>query len=122
MPIRGHGIDIVATARIADLLDRHGERLTTRCFTDAERAYCEANRRRRVAAKEAVLKALGTGWSGGITWQDVAVERLETGEPRVVLTGRAAAVAAERGIERWWLSLSHIEDRAVASVVAEGGQ
>jgi len=127
MPIRGHGIDLVPTERIARMLEQHGETFSDRCFTDAERAYCEANPNRRVehyaarfAAKEAVLKALGTGWQGGITWQDVEVTRRGSGEPGVQIHAEAARVATERGIARWWLSLTHVEDHAMASAIAEG--
>lgn len=123
--IVGHGIDIVENARIASMLETHGDRFTERVFTVTERSYADHGQRRRVeryavrfAAKEAVLKALGTGWSEGISWTDVEVLRLATGEPRVLLTGRAAEIAAERGIGAWSLSLSHTEQFAVASAIA----
>jgi holo-[acyl-carrier protein] synthase len=128
MPICGHGIDIVATERVQALIDRHGERFLQRCFTDEERAYCEANPRRRVehyagrfAAKEAVLKVLGTGWAAGITWRDIAVTRDASGKPGVALTGQAGSMAQRCGITRWWLSLSHIETHAIASALGEDG-
>src|SRR2546429_96084 len=83
MPILGHGIDIVETRRIADLLENHGERFLERCFTTAEREYCYRNNKRhiehlagRFAAKEAVLKVLGTGWRGGIAWTDIELPQL----------------------------------------------
>ncbi len=82
MPILGHGIDLVEVARVQGMLDTHGERFLARCFTAGEQAYCAANAARmaehlagRFAAKEAVLKVLGTGWSGGIAWTDVEVVR-----------------------------------------------
>jgi len=125
----GHGIDLVPTTRIARMLDKHGETFRLRCFTAGERDYCEANPRRRVehyaarfAAKEAVLKALGTGWSRGITWQDVAVTRDASGQPGVALTGQAGDIAAELGIDRWLVSLSHVDAYALASVIAVSGQ
>jgi holo-[acyl-carrier protein] synthase len=127
MHLIGHGIDLVANDRIARMLDRHGEPFVTRCFTEAERAYCDANPKRRVehyaarfAAKEAVLKALGTGWAGGITWQDVVVTRTDRGQPGVELTGIAAAVADQRGVDHWLLSLSHTDTHAIASAIGVG--
>ena len=123
----GHGIDLVPTDRIARMLERHGETFRLRCFTPGERADCERNPKRRAehyaarfAAKEAVLKALGTGWSQGITWQDVAVTRDAQGRPGVALTGRAAEFAAAQGIDHWLLSLSHVEAYAIASAIAVG--
>ncbi len=127
--IRAHGIDIVEVGRIAAMLEAHPERFTERVFTVGERAYAEAGQRRRVeryavrfAAKEAVLKALGTGWGEGIAWTDVEVLRAPSGEPSLRLAGRAAEIAAERGISGWSLSLSHTEQYAVASAIGFGGE
>jgi len=123
MRIIGHGIDIVETERIARLLDEHGERFLARCFTRAERAYSDERRRRlehlagRFAAKEAILKVLGTGWSGGIAWTDAEIVKTPSGRPDVLLHGRCAEVAAERGIDEWWLSISHIPTHATASAI-----
>ncbi|MEM6552241.1 MAG: holo-ACP synthase [Planctomycetota bacterium] len=128
MRIIGHGVDIVETERVARLLGQHEARFLGRVFTEAERAYCEKNRKRRLehyagrfAAKEAVFKVLGTGWSGGIGWTDAEVVKLASGQPTVVLHGRCAEVAGELGIESWWLSLSHISTHAVASAIGVGG-
>jgi len=125
--ILGHGIDLVDTPRIERLLSQHEGRFLDRVFTEGERAYCEAGGKQRVqryaarfAAKEAVLKVLGTGWSGGIAWTDVEVVREPSGQPRVQLYGEAAAVAQRRGITRWWLSLSHLRGHALASAIGEG--
>lgn len=125
--IRGHGVDIVENARIAAMLEAHAERFTERVFTVTERSYADHGQRKRIeryavrfAAKEAVLKALGTGWSEGIAWTDVEVLRLASGEPRVLLTGRAAEIAAERGITAWSLSMSHTDLYSVASAIAFG--
>ena len=125
MSIIGHGIDIVATDRIQQMLDEHGERFLNRCFTVAEQQYCASNRRRyiehlagRFAAKEAVLKALGTGWRGGIAWTDIEILRQPSGQPGVTLTGECQIVAAARGITRWLISISHIETHATASAIA----
>lgn len=127
MRIVGHGIDLVEVPRIADLVTRHGERFLQRCFTADEIAYCRRGRKRfhehlaaRFAAKEAVLKALGTGRRHGITWTDVAVVRLPTGEPTVQLANVAADVARARGVVTWHLSLTHVTGIAAASVVAVG--
>jgi len=124
-----HGVDLVETARIAGMIERHGERFLQRVFTGDERGYAEGNVRRnehlavRVAAKEAALKALGTGWRSGIAWTDVEVVRRPSGEPGLRLTGRAAEFAERRGISTWLISLSHVGDYAMASVIAlgEGG-
>lgn len=128
MQIIGHGVDIVDTARIARLLDEHGQRFLTRCYTADELAYCDANPTRRVehlagrfAAKEAVLKVLGTGWSGGIAWTDAEIVREDSGRPAVLLHGRCATVAAELGITDWWISISHIKTHSVASAIGVAG-
>jgi molybdenum cofactor biosynthesis protein B len=124
----GHGYDLVDVARIEAMLAEHGDRFTRRCFTAAERAYADAARRRRgeryaarFAAKEAALKALGTGLRGGIRWTDVAVEHERGGRPRLVVTGRCAAEASARGVVGWLVSLSHAAGLAAASVLALGG-
>lgn len=127
MPILAHGIDIVEISRIAEMLDEHGSRFVERCFTDAERDYAEASQKRRLeryavrfAAKEAVLKALGTGWRNGISWRDVGVVHEPSGRPRVVLDGRCAEIAREMGITNWHVSLSHTDLVAMASVIGVG--
>lgn len=126
MPILGHGIDLTEVDRIEEMLAEHGDRFLQRCFTPREIADAGDGPRRtehlaaRFAAKEAALKALGTGWAQGVGWTDVAVHRAESGKPELIVTGRAAAVAAERGITRWQVSLTHTKDHAVASVIAEG--
>ena len=75
----------------------------------------------RFAAKEAALKALGTGWSEGVGWTDVEVVRDAIGRPGLMVTGKAAEIAAGRGIEAWHVSLTHTGTHAMASVIAEGG-
>jgi len=126
MAIVGHGVDIVEVSRIAGMIDRHGERFLERCFTPGERAYAELRKRSvehlagRFAAKEAVLKALGTGWRNGIAWTDVEVVLRPSGAPEVRLHGAAAEAARALGAASWWLSISHTESYAVASAVAEG--
>lgn len=127
MPIVGHGVDLVENARIAAMLEAHADRFTERCFTVTERSYAEQGGRHRIqryavrfAAKEAVLKALGTGWTDGIAWTDLEVLRLPSGEPRLLISGRAAEVAADKGIRRWWLSMSHTDVWSIASAIAWG--
>lgn len=121
-----HGVDLVENARFASLLDRHPERARRRLFTEAELAYASGKKREiehlaaRFAAKEAVLKALGTGWSGGIAWTDVEVTRADNGRPGVRLSGLAAETAERLGISDWLLSLSHTEHDAMASAIALG--
>jgi holo-[acyl-carrier protein] synthase len=127
MRIIGHGVDLVEIARIERMLDDHGDRFVARCYTPEERAYADASAAvrgeryaARFAAKEAVLKALGTGLRDGIEWTDIGVTRDASGAPSVHLVGRAAEVAAARGIEAWNLSLSHAGGMAMASVIASG--
>ena len=124
MPILGHGIDIVETSRIRALVDNHGQHFLDRVFTPAEQAYCARNRKRyfehlsgRFAAKEAVLKVLGTGWRGGIAWTDIEILPEPSGQPKVQLTGECLRIATELGIGRWHVSISHIETHATASAI-----
>ncbi len=119
-----HGIDLAEVARVGDMIDRHGDRFLERCFTPRERAYCDERPKRRAehyaarfAAKEAVLKAIGTGWSGGIAWTDVEVVRAPEGPVHIELHGEAAAIARCEGIAGWALSLTHTGSSAMASVI-----
>lgn len=127
MRIVGHGIDIVETARIRRMADQHGQHFLDRVFTPAEQAYCAANHKRkyehlsgRFAAKEAVLKVLGTGWRGGIAWTDIEVVKEPSGQPRIVLSGECQRIANKLGINQWHLSISHIETHATASAIGAG--
>ena len=128
MPILGHGIDIVETGRIRKLVEEHGERFLDRVYTPLEQQYCARNAKRqfehlagRFAAKEAVLKVLGTGWRGGIAWTDVEIVKDPSGQPKIVLTGECARIARELGISRWHVSISHIETHATASAIGMRG-
>jgi holo-[acyl-carrier protein] synthase len=121
-----HGVDIIDVARIAGMIERHADDFWNRVYTPAERAYCDANPKRRAehaaaryAAKEAVLKCLGTGWRDGIAWTDVEVRRHPSGQPFLFLSGQAALIAQSLGIRRWHLSLSHTDSLAIASAIAE---
>lgn len=124
MRVIAHGVDVVAIERIAVLLEAHGERFRTRVYTEGEQRYAEMSPVRRAeryavrfAAKEAALKALGTGLRGGIHWTDIEVVASLTGAPQLILRGEARAVAQRLGIERWLVSLSHSGGIAVASAI-----
>jgi len=124
MAIIGHGIDIVETARIRQLVEEHGKHFLDRCFTEAEQAYCLQNSKRRFehlagrfAAKEAVLKVLGTGWRGGISWTDMEILNEASGQPRLRILGETLRIADEMGITQWHVSISHIETHATASAI-----
>lgn len=122
-----HGVDLVEVARIQRMLAEHGERFLDRVFTAGEQEYAAKSRTRhaehlagRFAVKEAVLKALGTGWSGGIAWTDIDVVRSAAGAPSIVLSGEAGEVAKRLGITQWLVSISHTEVMAIGSVIALG--
>jgi holo-[acyl-carrier protein] synthase len=124
--IVGHGIDIVETARIRKLVADHGEHFLDRVFTQDEQEYCARSKARyyehlagRFAAKEAVLKVLGTGWRGGIAWTDIEVIKEASGQPRIKLRAECERIAMELGIRIWHLSISHIETHATASAIGE---
>jgi holo-[acyl-carrier protein] synthase len=125
--VRGHGVDVFEIDRIRQILQAHGSRFTERCFTPAERSYAECHQKQtpqryavRFACKEAVMKALGSGWGRGVGWRDIEVRRDASGRPSVMLHGRGAEIASELGITSWHVSLSHTRQTAVASVVACG--
>lgn len=121
------GTDAVEVERVARAVGhaRWGERFRQRVYTAGEIAYCARRRRHaesfaaRFAAKEAVMKALGTGYAKGVWWRDIEVVRAG-GPPRIVLRGGAAARAAALGITRWHLTLTHTAGQAMATVIAEG--
>ena len=125
MAIVGHGIDLAEVARIARMRADHGPHFLDRCFTPAEQAYCLGHRDSderfagRFAAKEAILKVLGTGWRGQIAWTDMEILNDPAGKPGVTLSGECARIAAERGIARWFLSITHSAGLAVASAIGE---
>ncbi len=113
------GVDIIEIDRISATIERFGDRFLQRIYTEEEAAYCRGRAPQlaaRFAAKEAVMKALGTG-TRGVGWRDVEVARKRSGEPEIVLHGRAAARAEKLGIDRLAVSLSHSRKYAVASVV-----
>ncbi|MGL4943260.1 MAG: holo-ACP synthase [Thermoguttaceae bacterium] len=126
MQIIGIGTDITECSRIARMLEHHGENFVARVFTPREIAYCQGRRDSvlrfsgRWAAKEAVLKAIGTGWATGITWRDVEVVNAPSGKPSVILTGGAASVAEKLGVNEVMISISHCDSHATAFAVASG--
>ena len=125
--ILGLGTDLVAIARVEELLTRHGERFLRRVFTPAERADCLRRARpavhlaARLAAKEAAMKALGTGWSLGVRWLDVEVRSSGGTPPTIRLDGVARSRAEARGIRDALVSLSHDGGYALAVVMATDG-
>ena len=128
MAIVSIGSDLCQISRIEDVLERRGEGFCARIYSEAERAYCEARPRSRAnhyagrfAVKEAVMKALGTGWGDGVRWVDIETTREPGQAPKIELHGRTKELAAERGISRWHLTITHDAGLAVAFVVAESG-
>ena len=123
--IVGTGVDIAEVARIRAAVDRFGERFLKRVFTPAEVRYCvsKINAAERLAArfaaKEAGMKAIGTGLRHGVTWQDVEVVRLPGQRPQLRFSGKAAEFADALGCKRTHLSLSHTEEQAIAHVILE---
>ncbi len=124
MNVVGIGTDIVESLRIAQMIERHQDLFLTRVYTTHEIQYCSARKAAtqhyagRWAAKEAVLKALGTGWSQGIQWTDVEVQNAEGGAPRIILSGVAAEVAKQMGIDEVLISISHCRTHATAFAIA----
>jgi len=118
-----HGVDMVECARMRQIVDRHGRRFLRRVFTPAELDYCLAKRRSiehlagRFAAKEAVLKVLGTGWRKGINWTDVEIRNGPSGRPLVSLTGLCRKFADEQGLAGILISISHVGSHAIASAI-----
>lgn len=125
--ILGLGTDLVAIARVEALLTRHGDRFLSRVFTPMERAQClrrarpEIHLAARLAAKEAAMKALGTGWSLGVRWLDVEIQSGGDTPPRLRLEGAARLRAEARGIRETLVSLSHDGGYALAFVMATDG-
>jgi len=116
----------VDCTRLGEMIGRHGQRFLTRVFTPAELAYCRGRKREmehlagRFAAKEAVLKVLGTGWRNGICWTDIEVRNEPSGQPVVKLAGRCAEIAQANGLHKILISISHIGTHAIASAIGVG--
>jgi holo-[acyl-carrier protein] synthase len=123
--IVGTGIDIAEVPRIGQSIARFGDRFLQRIFTAGEIRYCDSKMNRaeryaaRFAAKEAAMKALGTGWSHGVRWRDCEVVRLPSGRPTIHFHGKAGEIAATLGVKNAALSLSHTAEQAIAQVILE---
>jgi holo-[acyl-carrier protein] synthase len=124
--IIGIGTDIIECLRIAQMIERHGELFITRVYTPHEIQYCQSRKlatqhyAARWAGKEAVLKALGTGWRKGISWRDIEIRNDPSGRPSVALRGGVRDVVEELGIIDMHISLSHCRSHATAYAIAEG--
>src|SRR3989442_4455151 len=120
------GVDIAEVDRIQGAIERHGEVFLRRIYTTREREYCERFKNKyeryaaRFAAKEAAMKALGTGWRRGIRWVDLEVVRLPGGRPTLAFSGVAAQHAEKMGVRHIALSLTHTANLAMAQVILEG--
>jgi len=123
--IVGTGIDIAEVPRIRHTIERFGDRFLKRIYTAGEIRYCDSKANRveryaaRFAAKEAAMKALGTGWSRGVRWRDCEVVRLTGGRPTLTFHGTAGEIAARLGVKNAALSLSHTAEQAIAQVILE---
>ena len=128
MHIFGIGTDITECLRIARMIERHGELFLERVYTAAEMRYCQCRKQAtqhftgRWAAKEAVLKALGTGWIKGISWRDVEVRNESGGRPVVLLSGGARETAQKLGVTEVLISISHCHTHATAYALAVGAE
>ena len=124
MKIIAHGIDLVDFGRIEKMLEKHSERFLERIFTSTEQADADKQKNRieklagRFAAKEAVMKLIGTGWRDGIAWTDIEVVNNALGQPIVTITGKVKELADEKGVEQITLSITHTSNFAIASAVA----
>jgi holo-[acyl-carrier protein] synthase len=123
--IVGTGIDIAEVDRVEKVITRFGRRFIERVFTAEEIAYCESKANKteryaaRFAAKEAAMKAIGTGWNHGVTWKSVEVRRLPGSRPTMVFHGRAGEFFSKLGAVRAHLSLTHTDQFAMAVVILE---
>jgi len=123
--IVGLGIDIVEVDRIEQAIQRYGQRFLQRVFTAAEIDYCQSKANAferfagRFAAKEAAMKAIGTGWTRGVRWRDFEVVREPSGRPILRLSGVAADVAERLGATRALVSITHTAAQAMAQVILE---
>ena len=123
--IVGTGVDLCEVGRMQEAIERHGQRILNRVFTEREIAYSERKANRferyaaRFAAKEAGMKALGTGWRGGLGWRDLEVINLPSGRPTLTFHGKAAEFAERLAVRNVSLSLTHTAEQAMALVILE---
>lgn len=126
MKVIGIGTDIIECLRIAQMIERHGELFINRVYTPYEIRYCSSRKQAtqhyagRWAAKEAILKALGTGWRRGISWRDIEVRNDSQGKPVVGLRGGARDLVEQLGIREMLVSISHCRSHAMAHALALG--
>ena len=124
MEIIAHGIDLVDFPRIEEMVKEHDKRFLDRVFTSAEQAYADSNKNRieklagRFAAKEAVLKLVGTGWRGKIAWTDIEIINNPAGQPLVTVSGEVKRLVDKLGIKQISVSITHTANFAIASAVA----
>ena len=124
--IVGLGVDITEVDRIEAAIARHGRAFLQRVFTPPEIAYCERHRNSaerfagRFAAKEAAMKALGTGWARGVRWVDIEVVRTPGGKPTLKLSGASREIADQLGVKNIALTITHSGNTALAEVIFEG--
>jgi holo-[acyl-carrier protein] synthase len=123
--IVGLGLDIAEIDRIEAAITRHGAPILERLYTPAEVAYCESHRNKferyagRFAAKEAAMKALGTGWRRGVRWRDIEVIRERSGKPSLALKGAAKRIAEGLGVKNISITITHSGNLALAEVIFE---
>jgi holo-[acyl-carrier protein] synthase len=123
--IVGLGIDVTEVDRIGAAIGRHGQHFLGRVFTPAEAAYCQRHRNPaerfagRFAAKEAAMKALGTGWRRGVRWVDIEVVREPSGKPTLKLSGASRAIADQLGVKNIVVTITHTGNMALAQVIFE---
>lgn len=126
MDILGIGTDIIECPRIGKMVENHGELFLRRVYTDREIRFCQSRKHAIEhfaalwAAKEAILKALGTGWSHGVAWTDIEVRQGQRSQPRVLVAGEAKAMAIRLGIGDILVSISHCRTYATAYALALG--
>ncbi len=124
--IVGLGLDIAEIDRIAEAITRHGAAILERLYTPAEVAYCESHKNKferyaaRFAAKEAAMKALGTGWKRGVRWRDIEITNAPGGKPTLRLEGVAKEIAERLGVKSISVSITHSGNLALAEVIFEG--
>ena len=127
MEIAGLGTDIIECVRIRRMIEEHGELFLQRVYTEKEIRYCNSRRRAtehfagRWAAKEAVLKALGTGWRRGISWRDIEIRNDFSGQPKVAVRGGAKEIAKKLRLDDVLISISHCRTCATATAIAVRG-
>ena len=123
--IVGLGVDIAEVPRIRAAIEKRGQAFLRRVFTSGEIAYCERFKNKferfagRFAAKEAAMKALGTGWGRGVRWVDLEVVREQSGRPTLAITGEAGKIASQLGVKHIAVSITHTADQAFAQVIFE---